>query len=242
MNIFFSWLHDRGVPLLFVVASACLVAVTIAGEARGESDGDFDSWLVLVVDVSGSVTTAEYEVQRTGYVEVLLDPMIGRALDRTAVTIIEFATTAVVTVAWTDVRGAGASYRETERPFAGNTCVFCGLELALQLLDGKAGKRVIDISGDGVENVRKTQDVHRLRDLATLDQIEINTLALLVEPDRTIYGYTGAPGGSHKVLEEWFEEMANGFAMSIVTLDDIAYALRSKLFAEIVSHFPAEIN
>lgn len=203
--------------------------------ARSQNQ-DFDNWLVLVVDVSGSVTEAEYIVQRDGYVQVLLDPMIGQALDRTAVAIVEFASTAVVAVAWTDVRGAGAAYRQWERPFKGSTCVFCGLELAVQLLEGKTGKRVIDISGDGVENVKNPDLVPGLRDLATAQEIQINTLALLIEPDATFYATQDDL--SRSSLERWYAELSTGFAMAIVTLDDLADALKRKLFAEIVSVEP----
>jgi hypothetical protein len=229
------WIHDRGVPWLFAL---CALSFCLLGVSRLARSQDFDSWLVLVVDVSGSVSGEEYLVQQSGYVEVLGDPMIQAALDRTAVSIVEFSTAAVVVVEWMDVRSAGAVYQAHVRAGAGNTCVFCGLEAALALLDGKSGRRVIDVSGDGWENMKSTEDVHRLRDLATVAGVEINTLALLVEPDQTATfgGYGGAVDQSKQALEKWYADLATGFAMAIETLDDLARALRRKLFSEVASN------
>lgn len=233
-----SILHNLIGTLLLVGLLAMLVAIIAIlfaiWSARAQ---EFESWLVLVVDASGSINNEEYAVQRDGYVEVLLDPLIAQALDRTAIAIVEFASSAKVMVEWTDVRDAGAAYRETERGSpGGSTCVACGLGAALQLLDGKSGKRVIDISGDGVENVKQLEVVTALRDQATKDSIEINTLALLVQREQTTYygGYVGGSSGTNADIEKWYAELATGFAMAIASLDDLAYALRRKLFAEIV--------
>lgn len=141
-------------------------------------------WLLLLVDASGSIDAAEYALQHEAYVRVLRNPEIVALLAGAQVAIVEFAETPLVVVDWTgDPRAAAAAYaahrRAVETPGpASTTGIARALALAVSMLDGRSGRRVIDISGDGPDNVDWLGPVWSQREIARDFGIEINGLAI----------------------------------------------------------------
>ena len=116
-------------------------------------------WLVLLVDVSASIDADEYRLQREAYVNVLQDQSIGTLLEGASITIVEFANLPELVVPWAnDPVAAATSYAGHAHRIVGpgpgsTTGIARALKLALDLLEHKAGRRIIDISGDGPDNV-----------------------------------------------------------------------------------------
>ena len=116
-------------------------------------------WLVLLVDSSGSIDADEYRLQHEAYITVLRDPDIGLLLEGAHVAIVEFAELPEVIVDWSaDPERAAGAYEAHSRRVAwpgpaSTTGIARALGLALDMLEDKPGRKVIDISGDGSDNV-----------------------------------------------------------------------------------------
>jgi Protein of unknown function (DUF1194) len=184
-----------GPPGLLRRLSLALAASVPIATAPGPLAAAMVDWLVLLVDVSESIDSHEYRLQRQAYVDVLEDRDIGLLLEGARIAIVEFATTPQVVVAWTDdPRQAARAYAGHARGIRGPgpaslTGVARALGLALDMLEGKAGRKVIDISGDGPDNVDWFAGVWSQRDRARKLGIEINGLAIPTpeEPKVDIY-------------------------------------------------------
>ena len=177
-------------------------------------------WLVLVVDRSNSIDADELHLQRQAYVDVLNDGKIARALQDTLIAIVEFDNTATIIVPWTTARDAAAQYAAalTAPSTRGGTGIGHGLGAALELLNEKQGRRVIDISGDGREN-RDSVLLERRREAATASGIEINGLVL---SGRTQYD-----------LKRYYKQkVVNGFVIEIDDVADFHAALKRKILQE----------
>ena len=93
-------------------------------------------------------------MQRNAYVRLLSEPSVVSALGGARVAIVEFDTRPEIVVDWTDAESGGA--RLSAKPpdsLRGQTGIGAALTTALALLAGKSGRLVIDISGDGKDNV-----------------------------------------------------------------------------------------
>jgi Protein of unknown function (DUF1194) len=149
-------------------------------------------WLVLLVDASASIDADEYRLQHEAYVNVLQDPGINALLEGAKVAIVEFATAPQVVVGWTgDARQAGLAYAGHDRRNTGpgpdsTTGIARALALALDMLEAKAGRKIIDISGDGPDNVDWISAVWSQRDRARSLRVEINGLAIPTPEDPAI--------------------------------------------------------
>jgi len=204
-----------------LVVAALLAAAAPAAPAAAALD-----WLVLLVDASGSIDAREYELQREAYVGVLRDPEITALLQGARVTIVEFARSPQVVVAWTgDLQAAGDAYALHRRPGdwpgpASTTGIARALALAIDLLEGRSGRRVIDISGDGPDNVDWVAAVWAQRDRARARRIEINGLAI--------------PTPEQPAIDRYYaQNVVNGFLEVSREHADFARSLRLKLGLEI---------
>jgi hypothetical protein len=155
-----------------------------AALAPGTPRAALVDWLVLVVDVSASIDQDEYQLQHQAYVNVLRDPGIGALLEGARIAIVEFGTAPALVVEWVDDPVLAASiYAGHSRPSSGpgptgTTGIARALGLALDMVEDKAGRRVIDISGDGPDNVDRVSAVWSQRDRARDRRVEINGLAI----------------------------------------------------------------
>lgn len=176
---------------LRAIVSAGVLAATPPGTAAA---GGVD-WLVLVIDVSGSIDQREYRLQRDAYIKVLRDPEIGALLEGAEVAIIEFAAAPGMVVDWTHDPAAAAGiyaahWRRNDWPSPdATTGIARALGLALDLLADKPGRKVIDISGDGRDNVDWLAAVWSQRDRARERRVEINGLAIPTAEDPTVDRY-----------------------------------------------------
>lgn len=182
-------------------------------------------WLVLVVDRSKSIDDRELALQRSAYVHLLSDEAVVSALDGAQVAIVEFDTRSEIVVEWTDPASAARAYRhKAPDGLRGQTGIGSALTTALALLTGKSGRMVIDISGDGRDNV----DHMLLADMraAAVDRsIEINGLAILTPETPEIDRY-------------YSRQVVNGFVLPVEEKDDFLNALKRKLFYEVAGDAP----
>jgi hypothetical protein len=182
-------------------------------------------WLVLVVDRSKSIDDRELALQRSAYIRLLSDTSVISALDGAMVAIVEFDTRSEIVVDWTDPQTAASAYR-AKRPdgLRGQTGIGGALTTALALLAGKSGRLVVDISGDGKENV-DTALLSDMRGAASARAVEINGLAIMTADVPEIDRY-------------YSQEVVNGFVLPVEETDDFQSALKRKLFYEIAGARP----
>ena len=202
-----------------IVASALLLSPAPVAAALVD-------WLVLLVDASGSIDSDEYRLQHEAYVTVLRDPDIGLLLEGAQVAIVEFAEVPEVIVGGIDDPERAAVAEEAHRRSvawlvpASTTGIARALSLALDMLEGKSGRKVIDISGDGSDNVDWVAAVWSQRDRARRMFVEINGLAIPTPEDPEIDRY-------------YAENVINGFLE--VSREHVAFerVLRHKMHIEI---------
>jgi hypothetical protein len=196
--------------------------------------------IVFGVDVSGSVNSERYELQRAGIAGIFADERIEPFLtDGLAVSIMEWSDGHVVTVPWTilrttaDARHLAGRIIETTRSPGFSTELSLALFAAADLLDAcpwLAGTRIIDLSGDGPNNGPVSTPIARNEVVAR--GIRINGLPIVTpaEPDLAGWYEANVVGGDGAFLE-----VANGF-------EDFARAMRRKFQLEIAGappHFSA---
>jgi hypothetical protein len=199
--------------------------------APGASQAALVDWLVLLVDASASIDDDEYALQHGAYVNVLKDPDLGLLLEGAKVAIVEFATVPDLVVDWADdpkqaAQAYAAHGRRHRGPGPANTTgIARALRHALDMLEGKAGRRVIDISGDGPDNVDWITGVWSQRDRARAMQVEINGLAI--------------PTPEEPALDDYYaEHVVTGFLEISREYVDFERALLMKLHIEIAGLAP----
>ncbi len=199
----------RWLSITAALAGVLLIPTTVPALAQ---EWPVDLEIVLAVDVSGSVSDEEFDLQVRGLAEAFRHRSVGQAIRAAgdlglAVALIQWADDDqhALSVDWTVVRDA-ASARQfakqvegVQRSVAGSTAIGGALEFAILQLGGNgfAGRRkVIDVSGDGRNN--QGPAAWLVRNLAVARGITVNGLAILNE-DPTLDRYyvtnvTGGPG------------------------------------------------
>ena len=191
--------------------------------------------LVLAVDVSASVTPDSYLLQRDGIARAFANPRLVEAISAAPggieVLVLEWSDPdkMVVTVDWTRVSdgpsavGFAVAVHASRRSSSGVTAIGPALlaaAAAFDYLPEPAGRRVIDISGDGMANFGPPPAA--ARDSIAAAGITINGLAILTdEPWLGDYYRSNVIGGP------------SAFVAVARTLDDFAGALLRKLMQEI---------
>jgi len=200
-----------------------------------------DLVLVLAIDSSFSVDDAEFALQREGIAAAIESPEVISAisdgtLGRIAVSVVQWAGFGeqVVTVDWTVVSSGVDASRLAQRisrmgrhfrgEYAtGATDISGSIDFSSRLALAStfaSARHVIDISGDGKNNVNLPPD--RNRDEAVSAGLVINGLAIVHEvTDLAEYYRQHVTGGQNS-----FVEAAQGF-------EDFHRAIRSKLLREI---------
>jgi hypothetical protein len=171
---------------------AVVIIVMMAGGSAFSQSIPVDLRLVLAVDVSRSINAEEQRLQREGYALAFRNPLVLEAIRRgpfgaIAVTYVEWAGEQHVTVPWTFIDGpsrARAFARAvTDAPIrtARRTSISEALIFSAGLFEDRtfAGpRRVIDISGDGPNNLGRR--VEKARDTVVTKGITINGLPILL--------------------------------------------------------------
>lgn len=236
MNIFSNM---KNTAVSFFAISAFCLAITSPAQAV-----PVDVELSLLWDVSGSITSAEYDLQRQGYANAFQSMAVQNAIDSgtnqsIAVQVVQYGTNAVVATSWTHVTSATADAfgiflstltRETTGVY---TSIARGIQVArVNLLNpnGFEGlEMIVDVSGDGEENVGGNPlSVTQQRDLTLAEGITLNGLPIVTSnfPNLDDYYSTNVIGGTGS-----FVQVANGFA-------DFESAISAKLVTEISGNTP----
>lgn len=221
----------------------CLGCGTV--EARPAGGEAVDVELVLAVDVSRSMDIEEFELQRAGYVAALRHPDFVSAVQagmngRIAITYFEWAASprAESQVNWTIVDGpesANDFADELEgRPHQGfrGTSISGAIYFGTELFDKntvEGYRRVIDVSGDGPNNIGLP--VLGARNAALAKGIVINGLPILVRPSGTLAR-----------LDNYYADCVIGgpgsFMLPIRDPSEFSTAIRRKLILEVSGREP----
>jgi len=234
---------------LFFLAGTTLIGLGGAAAAAEVAD----LLLVLAADVSRSVDYQKFQLQREGYAAAMADPRVIEAIrsgphGRIAVSFVEWSGFGAqkLVVDWTAIgdaasaRAFGERVREAPRSFADRTSISGGIDFAVQQIERSAfnaGRRVIDVSGDGTNNAGR--DVELARNDAVAKGIVINGLVILSErPIPWNPEHTNPPGG----LAHYYRERVIGgpgsFVMVAEDFNAFGRAITNKLVAEIAQMPP----
>ncbi len=227
---------------------AVLLFATLWGAAAAAEPVAVDLELVLAVDVSRSIDEDEYALQKRGYAEAFVNPAVLNAIlanpnRRIAVTMVEWAGADFqrVVVPWTLVsdeesgRLLSDAIQRAPRAFWGWTSISGAIDASVPLFEGSgftASRRVIDVSGDGVNNSGRPAAL--ARDDALKAGITINGLVIM--NDRPNPGFRLQP---QEPLDEFYRDNVIGgpgaFLVSIEDFESFAYAIVNKLVKEIAA-------
>ncbi|OCP17476.1 MULTISPECIES: DUF1194 domain-containing protein [unclassified Ensifer] len=219
---------------------ALILSLTGSPTQMAGAPVDVDVELVLAVDMSGSMDLDEARVQRSGYVQALrhadfLNAVASGRHGRIAIGYFEWAGTVNESsvVAWQVIANAAdaaafAAMIEA-RPVGTRrgTSISNAITYGTALIDSNAFsgmRRIIDVSGDGPNNIGPP--VIPARDIAIARGIIINGLAILIRPSVS----TGP-------LDQYYAECVVGgpgsFVLPVHKPEDFAIAIRQKLILEV---------
>ncbi len=213
---------------------------------------EVDVELVLAVDVSRSIDEEEFKLQRQGYADAFLHPAVIQAIQggkhgRIAVAYVEWAGVEFqkLVVPWTVIkdRESGALLSEAilreQRSFYGRTSISGAIDFSMQVLAQSPHtgiRRVIDVSGDGVNN--SGRPAKAARDQAAAANVTINGLVIM--NDRLNLGLS--PTFDIPLDEFYRENVICGLGAFVISADDFssfAYAIKNKLIREVAEQMPA---
>ena len=228
------WLQKLAVG--FALAPVLLAGLPPAWAA------DVDVEIVLAVDASGSVSDIEYILQLGGIAAAFRDPSIQQAIGsgprgKVAVALLVWSDAALrkYQSGWhvLDTAASANAFAGVVESFvkrsAGGTSIGDAVEHALAMIDGNgisAARRVIDVSGDGVETTpwfAPAMELPEARALAASKKVTINGLAIV---------------NDIPFLNKWYlANVATGPGSFVITAkdyEDFKRAIREKLWREFV--------
>ena len=233
--------------MLKTALSLYLATVTVAFSslAASAADTSVDLELVLAVDVSRSMDNDEQALQRDGYVAAfrhkdVIDAIASGPNGRIAVSYVEWAGPAfqITLVPWTIIDGEVTAHEFADRLAAApmtqehGTSISNGLIYVGPSFDGNgiAGeRRVIDVSGDGPNNMGVP--VATARDPLVAKGVTINGLPIMIK----------RPSGFASIenLDKYYEDCVIGgtgaFLVTVTDIQKLASAIRRKLVLEIAA-------
>lgn len=239
-----------GVALVTGLGLLLRVAPVLAqplGEPPAGPLPEVDLQLILAVDCSRSIDSEEFALQTEGYVAAFLHPAIARAIQsgpqrRIAVTYVQWAgpTTQIPVVGWTIIDGPQSAalfaqrIGETPRQvFGGGTSLsgvidYARRSFAEQRPHALGGRQVLDISGDGTNNIGRQAPF--ARDEAVAAGLIINGLTILNE---------------QPWLDDYFRDNIVGgpgaFVIAAADYGAFASAILAKLIREIAAVAPPQL-
>lgn len=212
-----------------------------------------DLLLVLASDVSRSVDSAKFKLQREGYAAAIAN---GRVLDaiaagrnhRIAVLFMEWSGSGnqKVVIDWTAIDGPKAAQAfadqllELPRAFADRTSISGGIDAAVAQFTRapfSTERQTIDVSGDGTNNAGR--DVTQARDEALRLGITINGLVILSDtPMAWNPEHTNPPGGLAKYYRDNVTGGPGSFVIEAKDFGSFGEAIIKKMVAEIADATP----
>jgi Protein of unknown function (DUF1194) len=228
-----------------------MVAGVASFAAVAASETPVDLELILAVDVSRSIDDQEFDLQRRGYAQALTNPRVLDAihsgpLRAIAVTYVEWSSVEMQkqVVPWHYVNdGETAALFANQilaatRAFSAWTSLSGAIDFAVPLFENngfEGTRRVIDISGDGINN--SGRPANEARDDAVKKYITINGLVIMNErapPSPAFLRQGPVP------LDDFFEKNVVGgpghFVMSASDFESFANAILNKLIREIADN------
>ena len=229
------------------------IALLAVASVPARAQEQVDLLLVLASDVSRSVDTRKFELQRQGYAEALSNPRVIEAIQsgphgKIAICFVEWSgqTSQKLVIDWVVVSDAASARKisdqmlELPRTFADRTSISAGIEFAVSQLERapfKGSRRTIDVSGDGTNN--SGRDVALARDEALAKGITINGLVILSDsPLPWNPEHTNPPGGLGEYYRKNVIGGAGAFVMVAENHDSFGQAIVKKMIAEIASVDP----
>jgi hypothetical protein len=224
-----------------------VLALTLA-TPLARANEPVDLLLVLAADVSRSVDSAKFQLQREGYAAAISDRRVLEAITsgyhrRIAVCFVEWSGVGAqeLVIDWTVIgdeasaRKFGDQLLELRRSFAERTSISGGIDYAMKQFERapfQSARRTIDISGDGTNN--SGREVTAARDAALAQGVTINGLVILSDRPLTWNPeHTHPPGG----LVEYFRNNVIGgpgaFVVAADNFEAFGQAIIKKLIAEI---------
>lgn len=189
--------------------------------------------LILLIDVSGSVSPDNLVLQRQGIVAALETPQVKKTIlsqpQGMAISVIEWSGTTKTILPWQHVKTSQdldivIKHLQSEPPGSGGvTAMGWALQKALEYFDQvpcAAELKIIDVSGDGASN--EGPGPQQFRDQAQQREITINGLPIVtyLEPDIADYYQNNVV-------------TLDGFVITAEDFQDFSRALRRKLVLEI---------
>lgn len=228
-----------------IVLAAALFAAPFARAAE-----TVDLLLVLASDVSRSVDSPKFQLQRDGYAAAITDK---RVLDviragshgKIAVCFLEWsgATNQKIVIDWTIIRDAETAKQfadrlvEIPRSFADRTSISAAIDFSLTQFGRapfEAARHTIDVSGDGTNN--SGREVALARDEALARGVTINGLVILSEqPLAWNAEHTNPPGGLDKYYRDNVTGGPGAFVMVAENFNSFGQAILNKMIAEIAA-------
>lgn len=224
-----------------LTTGAALAAAPLPARAEAEP---VDVLLVLAVDVSRSVDEEEARLQREGYREALSDARVVEAIGRgmigaVGVAYVEWAGIEHqrLVLPWTriatqhDADGWAAALAEAPRASLSWTSISGAIDFSRRVLAEapfEGTRRVIDVSGDGVNNSGRPSEM--ARDEAVAEGIVINGLPIV--NDRPTFGRMPPV----PVDQYYAQNVIGGPGAFLIVAEDFsvfANAVRRKLIREI---------
>jgi Protein of unknown function (DUF1194) len=236
----------RALLVLILAGAAAFPAIARAAE-------QVDLLLVLAADVSRSVDSGKFQLQREGYAAAISDPHVLDAIrsgrtGRIGLTYIEWSGLGSqrVVIDWTTIsdaetaKGFGDRLLEAPRSFADRTSISGAIEFAMSHLARapyESQRRTIDVSGDGTNN--SGRDVSLARDEALAQGITINGLVIFSEtPLAWNPDHTNPPGG----LDNYYRNNVIGgpgaFVLAAQNFNSFGEAIIKKMIAEVAEAEP----
>ncbi len=223
---------------LLISALACGLGLFL-GLSNATANTNVDLELVLAVDVSGSIDTSEYNLQKNAYAAAFNNSaiynsiMAGGQYHSIAVTMVEWSGTGQQTqvVPWTIISSAASSQafasaiNGVSRAYSGSTGVFDAIYYSSGLFNNAfdGTRQIIDVSGDGQNNTGNYTLAQARSRANSFGVDQINGLAILNEEAATLMAWydTNVKYGT------------DAFVTSVNDFGDFAVALEDKLAKEI---------
>jgi len=227
-------------------------AATLPALRPARAEEAVDVALVLAVDVSRSIDEDEARLQREGYRGAVSDPVVvaairGGMIGAIGIAYVEWAGIEYqrTVIPWrriatqAEADAWAAELAAAPRASLSWTSISGGIRHARRVLaecPWEATRKVIDVSGDGVNNSGPPADIER--DAAVAEGITINGLPII--NDRPTFGRLPPVP-----LDDYFRENVIGgdgaFMILAEDFESFGIAVKRKLIREIVGRPPAAI-
>ena len=227
--------------------SAVVVALAlVATPAVAQQTTQVDLALSILVDVSGSIDSTEYNLQTTGYVNAFQNTNLWTAisqgsLGKIAVNYIQWGSSPHTVLDWTvidseaSMNAFGTAIGAAGRAESGSTALGDALAHGGGTFGNLAqygittDRWVMDVSGDGCNNWGSLTASQGRNAAVSMGVNVIN--GLVIDP----FGFTGCPTGSNLLVEYQNDVQygPNSFVATAATFEDFGNAIDDKLIREI---------